>query len=62
MNGELFHTSTTTDARFRINPAAVILCGGPWTKKDDNEFDIAEISIWNGALTADDIRELEGIE
>lgn len=62
MNGELFHTSTTSDARFGINPAGVILCGGPWTKKDDNEFDIAEISLWNGALKAEEIKQLEGIE
>ena len=62
MNGALFHTSTTADTRFRLDPAGVILCGGPWTKKDDNEFDIAEISIWNGALTEQDMKELEGVE
>jgi hypothetical protein len=59
MNGAQFLSSTTSDARFRINPAGVILCGGPWTKKDDNEFDIAEISIWNGALSAEQIQEIE---
>jgi len=59
MNGEQFLSSTTSDARFRINPAGLILCGGPWTKKDDNEFDIAEISIWNGALSAEQIQEIE---
>jgi hypothetical protein len=59
MNGAQFLASTTKDARFRINPAGVILCGGPWTKKDDNEFDIAEISIWNGALSAEQIQEIE---
>ena len=62
MDGELFHTSTTSDVRFRIDPTGVILCGGPWTKKDDNEFDVAEISIWNGALTEQDMKELEGVE
>jgi hypothetical protein len=59
MNGEQFLSSTTSDARFRVNPAGLILCGGPWTKKDDNEFDIAEISIWNGALSAEQIQEIE---
>ena len=62
MNGELFHTSTTADTRFRLDPTGVILCGGPWAKKDDNEFDVAEISIWNGALTEQDMKELEGVE
>ena len=62
MNGELFHTSTTADTRFRLDSAGVILCGGPWAKKDDNEFDVAEISIWNGALTEQDMKELEGVE
>lgn len=62
IDGQLFHTSTTSDARFRINLNGLILCGGPWSKKDDNEFDIAEISIWNGALTLNDIKALEGIE
>ncbi len=62
IDGNLFHTSTSADARFRVNPNGIIFCGGPWTKLDDNEFDIAEISIWNGALTLEDIKELEGIE
>lgn len=60
IDGQLFHTSTTSDSRFRIDLNGLILCGGPWNKKDDNEFDISEISIWNGALTLDDIKELEG--
>jgi|GEM_PF-2330626 len=62
IDGEQFLSSTTSDARFRMSTAGVILCGGTWTKKDDNEFDIAEISIWNGALTLDNVKELEGIE
>lgn len=62
IDGQLFNSSTTSDARFRMSTDGVILCGGPWTKKDDNEFDIAEISIWNGALTLDNVKELEGIE
>jgi hypothetical protein len=62
IDGQQFNSSTTSDARFRMSTAGVILCGGPWTKKDDNEFDIAEISIWNGALTLDNVKELEGIE
>jgi len=61
IDGQQFHSSTTADSRFRMSTAGVILCGGPWTKKDDNEFDIAEISIWNGALTLDNVKELEGI-
>lgn len=62
IDGSQFHSSTTTDTRFRIDLDGVILCGGPWSKKDDNEFDIAEISIWNGALTSEQIKDLEGIE
>lgn len=62
IDGVQFLSSTTSDSRFRMDLNGVILCGGPWTKKDDNEFDIAEISIWNGALTADQVKELEGIE
>ena len=62
IDGQLFQTSTTTDSRFRMDLNGIILCGGPWAKKDDNEFDIAELSIWNGALTHEDIKELEGIE
>lgn len=62
IDGQLFNSSTTSDARFRMSTDGVILCGGPWTKKDDNEFDIAEISIWNGALTLDNVKELERIE
>lgn len=62
IDGQQFLSSTTSDARFRMSTTGVILCGGPWTKKDDNEFDIAEISIWNGALTLDNVKELEGIE
>ncbi|RNC65750.1 BACON domain-containing protein [Proteiniphilum sp. X52] len=62
IDGQQFHTSGTSDSRFRIDLNGIILCGGPWAKKDDNEFDIAELSIWNGALSLDDIRELEGVE
>lgn len=62
LDGVQFHSSTTSDSRFRIDVNGVILCGGPWAKKDDNEFDIAEISIWNGALTLEDVRRLENIE
>lgn len=62
IDGTQFLSSGTSDARFRINLNGLILCGGPWSKKDDNEFDIAEISIWNGALTLEDIKEIEGIE
>lgn len=62
LDGEHFHSSTTSQARFRLNLTGVILCGALWTKKDDNEFDIGEISIWNGALTIDDIKELEGVK
>ena len=62
LGGEQFHSSTTNQARFRLDLTGVILCGGPWTKKDDNEFDIGEISIWNGALTIDDVKELEGVK
>lgn len=62
IDGKLFQTSTTTDTRFRMDLSGLILCGGPWAKKDDNEFDIAEISIWNGALTQEDINELEGMK
>ncbi len=62
LDGEQFHSSTTSDSRFRLDLAGVILCGGPWDKKDDNEFDIGEISIWNGALSIDDVKELEGVE
>lgn len=61
LNGVQITNSTTSDSRFRLDLNGVILCGGPWGKKDDNEFDIAEISIWNGALTSNDIKELEGI-
>ncbi len=60
IDGQQFLSSTTSDTRFRMSTAGVILCGGPWTKKDDNEFDIAVISIWNGALTLDNVKELEG--
>ncbi len=60
MDGVQFHSSTTSDARFRIDLKGLILCGGPWTKKDDNEFDVAEISIWNGALNAEQVAQLEG--
>ena len=62
IDGQLFHTSNTSDSRFRIDLKGIILCGGPWFKKDDNEFDIAELSIWNGALGLEDIKELEGIK
>ncbi|MDR2040332.1 MAG: hypothetical protein LBQ60_20645 [Bacteroidales bacterium] len=60
LNGEQIGSSTTSDTRFRIDLNGVILCGGPWTKTDDNEFDIAQISVWNGALTLNQVKELEG--
>ena len=62
LDGVQITNSTTSDTRFRVDLNGIILCGGPWAKKDDNEFDVAEISIWNGAISFDDIKELEGIE
>lgn len=59
MDGSQIHTSTSTDKRFRVSTEGIILCGGPWTKKDDNEFDVAEISIWNGALSVEQMQEIE---
>lgn len=59
MDGSLILTSTSTDKRFRVSTEGIILCGGPWTKKDDNEFDVAEISIWNGALSVEQMQEIE---
>lgn len=59
LDGNFFHSSTTADARFRLNLSGVLLFGGPWYKKDDNELDVAEVSIWNGALSQEDIDEIE---
>ena len=59
MNGVRIINSTSTDARFRINLEGVLFCTNAAQKYEYNEWDIAEIALWNGALTEEKIAELE---
>lgn len=59
LNGTRIVNSTSTDARFRIHLDGVLFCTNAAQKYEYDEWEVAEIGLWNGALTEEQITEIE---
>jgi len=59
LNGVRIISSTSADARFRINLNGVFFSTSSAEKTEYTVWDIAEISMWNGALTEQQVLDLE---
>ena len=61
IDGELAYTGTSNDARYLLNKAGLLFftdSRSGW----DNNMDVAEIAIWNLALTVENIHGFSGLE
>ena len=58
IDGELAYGGTSTNTRYLLNHEGILF----FTGGTDNDIDVAEIAIWNMALTQDEIHEASGLQ